>query len=119
MKTAEDSYKKFAGIWTPEDLFLMDYENFMQALTEHDNEIKGLIDEMEKTIDADMEKDYSYTINLPDNAFNYLIGYKKALTEFKNKLGLWYRRIFTSKTKRSSGSFFWLSRYRTDITLWQ
>ena len=37
MKTTEELYKKFAGIWTPEELFLMDYENFMKALAEHDN----------------------------------------------------------------------------------
>ena len=81
MKTAEDLYKKFAGIWTPEELFLMNYENFMQALTEHDNEIKDLIDEM-----IERKKWLISNEPRPDGAFKAMEKQMKIniLTELKN-----------------------------------
>lgn len=77
---------------TAEEIFDFRYGNEMdvgqlrQALKEYNEEIVKLIDDMTKAIDTDMEKDYGHLTNLPDNAFNHLVGYKKALTELKNAI---------------------------------
>ena len=85
MKTTEELYKKFAGIWTPEELFLMDYGNFMQALTEHDNETKDLIDDM-----IERKKWLISNEPRPDGDFKAVEKQIEIniLTELKNKLGL-------------------------------
>ena len=70
MKTAEEYFNKYCN----GDL-MIGYSSLVKILSEHDKEIISLIDEL-------LQSDYE----LPDNDFNR--GYKIALTELKQKLGV-------------------------------
>jgi len=73
MKTVEELFKEFS-VWD-DGYEQMCEDEFVKALTEHDNEIKELIDEMIE--DSGGRTDIEY---------DEYIGYKQALTELKEKI---------------------------------
>ncbi len=82
MKTAEELFNEhttFSYLDTDDKVFkIVALTQFIKALTEHDNEIKQLIDEMKGNPDG---------MELTKEEYNiYLCGYDDGLTELKSKI---------------------------------
>jgi len=94
MKTAEELFDKFTGREeNPLDPIsgVMGEDDFCDALTEHDQEIKDLVDEMVKKLKKENEDMYREdSTPQSSNHFSAIINDNKirALTELKNKLGI-------------------------------
>jgi hypothetical protein len=92
LKTAEELFSKYELIVPLQDedgndiegqtqeTDCMDYDNFLKALTEHDKEIKDLIDEMMGELKLKQEKT---SIRIVYSRYDAKI---EALTELKEKL---------------------------------
>ena len=101
MKTAEELFVKYKKAnWEHEyaegyPCGVTNYKDFNKALTEHDNEIKQLIDEMD--VDEAV-KEYLVKVGSVDRtdiiAFDYRAGIEFALTELKSNIGEWNGRIW-------------------------